>query len=288
MRLFIPTYRRLDTQKTWNVIHPDLRHLITFVVRPEEADYIAAKYAPSRVEVLPPEKCTGYAAAVQHIIDINDTPFIYLDDDIKSMRRQLRFFGPVTTPWAGETIVSADRQLELFQSLVKRVHDEDTAACSARPTCYPPKATRISVDGLMHTVHTFQMIAIDPVKIKAAGIKWDTERNSPLSDLAFTLAILAAGYDCVYDCHYMVSFEPMMVGAGGINSTENSRLNAIYQEYLELQRMYPEAVITKTPDKGLAKNNWHQVPVRFNRRTLLNAGRHSRGLGPLVYERLQD
>lgn len=82
--IIIPTFRRIDVQDTWHIIHPDLRQYIIFVVRPEEADEIAQRYAPSQVDILPPT-VLDIMGTRQYIWDKYSKLcdyFFQLDDDI--------------------------------------------------------------------------------------------------------------------------------------------------------------------------------------------------------------
>lgn len=132
--IIIPTYKRIFKQDTWATIHSELRKFIIFVVRPEEADEMRVRYAPSQVDVLP-ASVKDIMATRQYIWDkyskLYDA-FFQMDDDISGFS-----FCDVTyqedgkpkfkyTPCAA-SIKKADRvelSVELQLNMFKRCLDE--------------------------------------------------------------------------------------------------------------------------------------------------------------------
>lgn len=287
MRILIPTYRRIHNQRTWNTLAPALRKYVTFIVRPDEAAEMARLYTPSKVAVLPPNKCTGYIGAMQHLFNLADGDnVIYMDDDITGTRRHLRFFTTLTceqSRWSSETLVDADAQHALLDALIEQVRKPFVAACSPQPPHVPPMARLIRSDGTRPGQHTVMFVAFNTARIRAAGIEWGKHEGADcpnaVSDALFNLQLMNAGLDCRYDCRYKFEAVPMFGGQGGITADEGvARKQSVLDAHHRLHQLFPEAVKPKKPGTRVPKTGYINIPYIFKRQRFLNNRREELGI----------
>lgn len=133
--IVIPTYKRIDVQDSWQALHPEIRPYVIFVVRPEEAEEMARKYAPSTVDVLP-DSIKDIMATRQYIWDkyskLHDY-FFQMDDDIgyfssyelvnePNRKFKCTYLGAKRSPRSTFTgIATAEMQGEMFERLLNEL-----------------------------------------------------------------------------------------------------------------------------------------------------------------------
>ena len=300
MNIYIPTYRRVHDQKTWHTLAPEIRQHITFVVRPDEAEEIARLYAPSKIAILPPERCNGINGAMQHIFDIATGPFIYADDDLTALSSLLRFKEHLTweeenrvrkARWAAKALSTAEEQLELLNAMLETVMEPNVAAASPMPAYVPKLERLISYPSIRrHGQLCACFTAFNPALIKQHGIKWSDCGDSAIGDVYFNCQLLHAGLDCIWLSKWSAANAPMFSGGGIVadSGTREARLAKQIADHYPLVDLFPEMVKLRKIGGGRFggkhkkdRSNYFDVPVTFYRLDYLRKRRAELDLPPL-------
>lgn len=251
MRIIIPTYRRPHDQKTWHTLHPDLRHHVTFVVRPEEAAHFRATYAPSHV-VETDETVVDFSTTMQFIFDMFcKERFIYADDDITAFYRRRRFYEPLKNldkPFASTKLLEAADQRHMFALMLDDLDIPYVGNVGLRQAFLPPYP-----EMYRHAQANIQLMAVDGAVVKKAGARWD--RLKWCSDSDFNLMLNVAGLDTLQRNDFYFTTPGLFVGDGGSNSEVDgaARREETHLQLMELAKLHPD-VFKKTARKGQAGN----------------------------------
>tara|TARA_R110000803_G_scaffold197528_1_gene261103 strand:+ start:158 stop:931 length:774 start_codon:yes stop_codon:yes gene_type:complete len=86
MKIYIPTYKRVDTQVTINNIPDELKSLTYLVARKEERDQLIRHH--KQIIVLP-DYVNNIGTTRQYIVDtVKDKTILFLDDDLNFFKRE--------------------------------------------------------------------------------------------------------------------------------------------------------------------------------------------------------
>ena len=248
--IVIPTWKRTDNQRTWNVLHPDLRQHVIFVVRPEEAVVMAEKYAPSRIDVLPPE-VQNLAMTRQYIWDkyskLHDR-FYQLDDDILGLFDA--WFSPTPTPtnpeklkWTSKRLIGLDEQLALFKKLEDEL-DTGVGITSPRPnwTIADTRSHRFPRhSGAFITGFYF----FDAKRLRNLNLRFD--RGVSTGDIDFIYQVLSRGINCTYVTSTKYDID-LMQPVSDVHKNE-------IEEYRAFLEMWPGYVKRRTKERHHYGNN---------------------------------
>lgn len=245
--IVIPTYKRIHNQQTWASIHPDLRKHIIFVVRPEEANEIAALYAPSSVDILP-DTVKDIMGTRQYIWDkyskLHDY-FFQLDDDIR------RFYHlPVNTVQkpkfkcdmiGGKTAgqkPTPDAQIAMFNRCLDELKT-GTGMTSPRPNWgFPPDVGPnypVTKNVLVTGFYAFNCrVLVDK------NIRFD--RWASCGDTDACMQVLGHGIQTTYCADYSYWIEPML-------GTSQLRANVV-NDHKEMAERYTGYMKPRNTDKS--------------------------------------
>ncbi len=201
--IIIPTWKRVDNQRTWNLLHADLHKDVIFVVRPEEADVMRVKYAPSQVDVLP-ESVKDLAATRQYIwnkYSVLHDRFYQLDDDV------LGFFAMTFDgKWQSTRLLSLDEQMSLFDAMQRELDDPTVGVASPRPNWTIADAGKNRYPRHSAAFCT-GFYAFDAAKLRPLNLRFD--RWVSAGDADFIYQILASGLNSIYDTRWKYDIDLM-------------------------------------------------------------------------------
>lgn len=295
IRIFTPTYGRVNDQKSLKTLNPALHQYVTLFARKEEvkalkmeAQTLAGDQVPAIVVQLPTRYTKhGYISAMQYLFEYaGDVPFIYMDDDITGLQRTIRFDKKATkeqrqqvemeSRWANAPLTTPPQQLELLQSILDEVQQPFVATCSPKPPHIAPAGRLMRKNGIMIAQHTVMFVAFNTKVIKEAGIAWGKHNgkdcHNAVSDALFNLQLLNAGLDCRYNCRYSFRAVPMFAGKGGINVDEGESLRKqrVIDAHSQLAELFPLAVKPKIEVTRVKKGSGAiEIPYLFHRAKFL-------------------
>lgn len=233
--IIIPTWKRVNNQRTWNVLHPELRKNVIFVVRPEEAQLYGC-YAPSTVDVLPPE-VQNLAMTRQYIWDkysaIYDR-FYQLDDDVLGL-----FSAQFDTSgkWSSKRLIELEDQLALFSALQEEL-DAGVGITSPRPN-WTIADTRSHRFPRHSGAFVTGFYAFDAAKLRHLNLRFD--RGISTGDIDFIYQVLSKGIDCTYNTRFKYDIDLMQ-------SVSDVHKNEI-EEYRAFLEMWPGYVKKRTKER---------------------------------------
>lgn len=276
MNIIIPTFRRPNTQLTWNTLHPNIRRFVTFVVRPDEAPFFRSSYAPSSV-VETDGTVHDFSSTMQFLFDaFCHTKFIYIDDDVTALYRRRRFYEDISTlekPFAVTKLETAEDQSQMFDSMLTDLETPHVGNVGLRPAYLPPYA-----DKYRHAQSNIQLMAVDGALVKRIGARWD--RLKWCSDNDFNLQLNYHGLDTLQRNDFYYTTPDFFEGAGGSNSeiTAEARRVETHEHLKTLASMWP-GVIFPTTRKGQTGRYVSGFVAR--RKKHLERRRRELGLPPL-------
>lgn len=138
--IFIMTYGRPYTQRTWCTLNPELRSNVVFAVREEELEIFHKTYSEATTYVLPPS-CTNLRTTRQHLYDHCVHTYEYwfqLDDDITRFETLTR--DPVTKVESNRRLLSLEDQQSMFDEMIAELKTHGAGLTSPRPSHLMPKA----------------------------------------------------------------------------------------------------------------------------------------------------
>lgn len=254
--IVILTYKRTELQRTWLAIAPELRHHIIFVVREEEAEVIAEKYAPSKVDVLPPW-VTNVAQTRQWIWDkysVEYDAFYQLDDDIQYFSAMMRRSDDPTLPhlknrpdqvWYCPTLsTDADGQMRMFKTLEDEI-STGVGITSPRPNwTFPSPEDKVYPRTKAAFVTGFYLM--NAKLLRPLNLRWD--RWNSTGDLDFLFQILGHGIDCTFRTDFMYNIDQ------SLDSSIHSEENREFHEFFEHWKPYAKKKVTVR--KGMDPRSW--------------------------------
>lgn len=298
IRIFTPTYGRVNDQKSLKTLHPKLHRYVTLFARKQEvynlraeAARLAGKETPATVVQLPAKYTQhGYISAMQFLFKhAGSEPFIYMDDDITALRETVRFMSKPSeadrkrveteSRWYARELKTASDQLKLLKAILQDVLEPNVAACSPKPPHISPGGRLMRANGIMTAQHTVMFVAFNTARIREAGVVWGEHEGKPclnaVSDALFNLQLMNAGLDCRYDCRYSFGAVPMFAGKGGINVDEGEaqRKQRVIEAHKQLSELFPRAVklkVTPRVKKGVSAID---IPYIFQRTKFLKLSR---------------
>lgn len=201
--IIIPTWKRANNQRTWNLLHPELRQNVIFVVRPEEALVIQEQYAPSRVDVLP-STVKDLASTRQYIWDKYSAlhnRFYQLDDDV------LGFFAMTFDgKWQSRRLLSLEEQMSLFNAMQRELDDPTVGVVSPRPNWTIADAGKNRYPR-HNAAFCTGFYAFDASKLRQLNLRFD--RWVSAGDADFIYQILASGLNSIYDTRWKYDIDLM-------------------------------------------------------------------------------
>ena len=277
MNLVIPTYRRLNDQKTWDTLAPKLREQVTFVVRPDEVKHFKIHYAPSKVIATAPE-VHDFSSTLQFVFDtFADRKFIYMDDDIKGFYRRDRFYQDHSTlikPWQTTKLETAEDQTHMFNELLKDLEIPFTGSVGLRQAWLPPYDT-----SRRSAQCNVQLIAVNGALVKKMGWRWD--RMVWCSDYDFNLQMNNDGYDTLQRGDFYYTEPGFFNGEGGSNAQleREARILAMQAAYDNLAKHWPNVLKKSKPREWSGGvSDTQPNPYRMMRMAFLKKRRKELGI----------
>jgi hypothetical protein len=233
--IVIPTWKRVDNQRTWNQLHPDLRQHVVFVVRPEEADKFG-KYAPSTIDVLPPE-VQNLAMTRQYIWDkyskLHDR-FYQLDDDVLGL---FSVSFDENMRWSSVRLTDLQGQRALFAAMETEL-DSGVGICSPRPN-WTIADTRSHRFPRHSGAFITGFYAFDSKRLRDLNLRFD--RGVSTGDIDFIYQVLSRGIDCTYVTSWKYDID-LMQPVSDVHKNE-------IEEYRAFLDMWPGYVKRRTKER---------------------------------------
>lgn len=234
MRIYIPTYRRVDVQRTWEYISPEWRKSVFLVARPDEVE-------PLRNQGYPVLSCParGIGPTRQwildhHDIDISGPRLMMMDDDLQFYRRRV---DDPTKFTQFQTDVEFNQMMVEFTQLMEK---SPLISISNR------SGANRDTSEVRHNVRMHDLFGIDLEVVRKHDFRID--RIKFMEDFDFILQFLTAGYETLCLNTYCKGDRGSNV-AGGCSEYRDSAGQAAAA--LDLAMMWPEFVrLRKVKAKG--------------------------------------
>ena len=232
-RIYIPTFRRVDNQITFNNLPDKYKEKVIIVVQ----DHERSQYNYD-VEYFVVGDNIGIAATRKEIIyHAGDSVFCMYDDDAKFYKRNFKYFGTNQSDMEGSKRQMTEEDFDDMYSLFHIwIDNENIIQVGNRDAFLPPSGHLYS--DFKDISGTFMINGKELVKFRDE-IDWTYV--SVGEDSMMTLEFLLRGYRnrrsdlFVRDIKYW--------GEGGWSECRNSDFH--YKEHLKLMKKYPEYVYVK-------------------------------------------
>ena len=264
-KIYIPTFRRVDTQITFDNLPDEYKEKVTMVVQGQERDEY--KYD---VEYLVVDDNIGIAKTRELICrDADKRRFYMVDDQLILHRRNAEYFGGESNMDTAKRACTKEDLDEMFSMFHSWMDDEQIMHIGHRSSQLPPG--KIYLDNQAITQAT--MIDGNELSKFIDEIEWDLCQLG--SDSRFALDCLTYGYkNRISDefCH----FKEGMWAPGGCN--EFRTIEMWEEEHMKLMSKYPEFVYIHNdkmkPWGKYAKNFGEFVEFRYKWKDAYNSSKN--------------
>ena len=228
MKLYIPTFKRVDNQLTFIILPDDIKENVIMVVQDQEKDQY--KYD---CEYLVVDNNIGIAKTRELIYrHAGNQRFGMLDDDVKLWRRNTKYYPDEEPNMESSKRVMNSEDWKYWLSLVNSFLDEDNIMhVGNREEGLPPLGKRYYHNRLPMAVHW-----IDGSKLSGFidDVDWCIAQIG--EDLVFTLECLMHGYKSVIADEFVMGRWATAFDKGGCSEFRTSEFND--KEMMKIAKKY--------------------------------------------------
>lgn len=262
--LYIPTYRRLDRQKTWESIPGRWRSRATLVAPPDEVEPLRARGYPA---LACPAK--GIGATRQWIMDQHDDgPFVMMmDDDLRFAKRRTDDWGKFTQ------LEDAGAVLDALLPMLEQVPLVGLANRSGANNVDPP----VQMNGRMH-----DLMCLDTRVTRQHNIRFDDMEL--MEDFYVMLSLLVRGYPTALNSAYVKDNAAGANASGGCSVYRTQAKQEVAARALHAR--FPEfvALVEKKGWNGMGT----RTDVRVSWAKAYQAGREGRDMLDVCQHTIPD
>ena len=234
MKIYIPTFRRVDNQITFNNLPDAVKENVILVIQEQEKDQY--KYD---CEYLVVGNNIGIAKTRENIYrHAGKNRFGMLDDDVRFYRRNTMYYkGEESNMEKSRRMMNQDDWKDWFDVLNELLDNEDMMHIGNRDNSLPPKLIRFYYHQLIIATHW-----IDGSKLNKFIDEVDWNLVQVGEDNVLSLECAMRGYKNAISDEFLMTRWETAFAKGGCSDFRTVEVNA--QEHMKLVKKYPIVTMT--------------------------------------------
>jgi hypothetical protein len=237
MKIYIPTFKRIDNQITFDNLPDEIKENVILVVQEQERNE-----HKSDCEYLVIDDDIGIAKTREIIYyHAGKKRFAMLDDDLKIFRRNRKYYGETSNMEKSKRQILYEDFTYMLDEFNTIMDDDDVMHIGMRDTALPPNGKRYYFNSLVLGAHF-----IDGSKLSRFidDVDWNYVKTG--EDTLINLEFLTRGYKSVISDEFAINGKENFGKKGGCSSFRDS--NSDEAEHMKLVERYGEHIIRPTDE----------------------------------------